>query len=144
KKPKNEYLAFLPLLLILPLLIFPFVSMTHRVEGSFAFLFSLIIALTAGVRAYFAAHRKGLTTMDDMPWIVQRMPIVHVFYQFKHAYMLPKEAGTWVLIEILGFVCMVLCGVITQRVISRDASEIAAKIQQGPQGSKENGKVEQP
>src|SRR5437899_13062432 len=67
RKPKNEYLSFLPLLLIFPLLLCPILAYVHRIGAAVGLLFGLAVAITAFIMGHVIAKRKGLTTIDDMP-----------------------------------------------------------------------------
>jgi hypothetical protein len=111
-KQKNEYLSFLPLLLIFPLLLCPVLAYLHRIGAAVGLLFGLVVAITAFVMGHVIAKRKGLTTIDDMPWIVQRMPIVQLFFQFQYAFHYPREIGPWVAVSVLATVVAIASGVL--------------------------------
>ena len=53
--------------------------------------------------------------MGDLPFILQRIPIVHLFYQIKYAIELPKEAGIWVLLEFLGIGVAIISGIVMEK-----------------------------
>lgn len=107
--------GFWPLLLLFPLLLLPCLASMHRVGGMLGIGGGVVMAITGFIMAWIAASRAGIGTVGDLPFILQRIPIVHLFYQIKYAIELPKEAGIWVLLEFLGIGVAIVSGILSGR-----------------------------
>jgi hypothetical protein len=104
--------GFWPMLLILPLAVMPCLAYMNHVGMIIGIIAGIVMIIAGFVMAWIAAKKAGVGTVDELPWILQRMPIVHLFYQFKYAVQLPKEAGQWVFLEFVGLGIAIACGII--------------------------------
>jgi len=108
-------ISFWPLLLVFPLLMLPALAWLHRVGAMLAIGGGVVMAITGFIMAWIAASRAGIGTVGDLPFILQRIPLVHLFYQIKYAFELPKEAGMWVLLEFLGIGVAIVSGILSMQ-----------------------------
>ena len=116
KKSRNEPSAlwFLPLLMALGLLALFALAPFNLYAARVAMVLGLAAALAGAIMAYVVAKRYKMSTDEDAAWYLRGGGAL-LFYQIKNCIDRPKDVGPWVLLEILGMVVTIACGVMIEK-----------------------------
>lgn len=125
RKKKDEaggFLAYLPLLVVVPLLSCPCLAYAHRAFGAAGAILGLAAFLAAAIKIYLVIKSKNLSSWEDIPWYLRGGGAL-LYYQIKYAIAMPKEIGTWLVLEIVGLVVMIASGTISEGKAKLEANQ---------------------